>query len=286
MSHAVPDNFGGLPRRFCDYRTARIAVLPVPFDKTSTWGKGADKGPAALIAASRQVEWYDCETGVEAHRHGIATLAPVRAATPEAMVRAVRARTARLFDDGKFMVLLGGEHSVSAGAIEAHAARYPGLSVLHLDAHSDRRDRYEGSRFNHACVMARAQQTVDGRVVSVGIRSMDASELPSVDPKRMFYAHRLRRDPDWVLKAVRLLTKDVYVTVDLDVFDSGLMPSTGTPEPGGLDWYQVTDLLREACARRNVVGLDVVELCPNKTNRAPDFLAAKLVFKVLSYKFK
>lgn len=286
MSHRVPNNFGGLPKLNSDRRSARIAVLPVPFDKTSTWGKGADKGPAALIAASQQVEWYDCETGVEAHRHGIATLPPVRAATPEAMVRAVRGKVGGLLDDGKFVVLLGGEHSVSAGAIEAHAERYPGLSVLHLDAHSDRRDSYEGSRFNHACVMARAREAVDGRVVSAGIRSMDSSELPAVDPRRMFYAHRIRRDPHWIARAVQQLTKDVYVTVDLDVFDSGLMPSTGTPEPGGLDWYQVTDLLRETCARRNVVGLDVVELCPNPANRAPDFLAAKLVFKALSYRFK
>ncbi|HTY08064.1 MAG TPA: agmatinase, partial [Candidatus Edwardsbacteria bacterium] len=282
----IPNNFGGLPRENSDPRTAKIAVLPVPFDKTSTYGKGADKGPQALIAASQQVELYDIETGIEVHRHGIATLAPVRAATPEALVRATHRAVAGLLQRGRFVVTLGGEHSVSVGPIQAHAERFPGLSVLHLDAHSDRRDRYHGSRYNHACVMARAQELTGGSVVSVGIRSMDSSELPSTDPAKMFYAHQLRNDREWVFRAIRQLRDDVYITVDLDVFDSGIMPSTGTPEPGGLDWYQVCDLLRETCARKNVVGCDVVELCPSKHDRAPDFLAAKLVFKMLSYKFK
>lgn len=285
MSHHVPDNFGGIPKPFSEYQDAAIAVMPVPFDKTSTWGKGADKGPAALIAASQIVEWYDIETGTEVYRRGIATLKPVTASTPEAMVRAVGKKTAALLNDGKFVVTLGGEHSVSVGVIEAHAEKYTNLSVLHLDAHSDRRDRYQGSRYNHACVMARAQEAAGGRVVSAGIRSMDAGEKSNIDPANMFYAHQLRHDPEWVFKAVRRLTDDVYISLDLDVFDPGIMPSTGTPEPGGLDWYQVTDLLREVCARRNVVGFDVVELCPNKFNRAPDFLAARLVFKILSYKF-
>ena len=286
MKEQIPNNFGGLPAKDCAYATARIAILPVPFDQTSTYGKGADKGPAALIAASQQVELYDIETGREPHRNGIATLRPLRAATPEALVKATHKRAAALLDDGKFVVTLGGEHSVSVGVIAAHAEKFPKLSVLHLDAHSDRRDRYHGSRYNHACVMARAQELTGGNVVSAGIRSLDRTALPSIEPRRMFYAHQLRHDPEWIFKAIRLLTDDVYISLDLDVFDSGIMPSTGTPVPGGLDWYQVCDLLRETCARKNVVGCDVVELCPNKNDRAPDFLAAKLVFKILSYKFK
>ncbi|MDI6739319.1 MAG: agmatinase [Candidatus Edwardsbacteria bacterium] len=286
MSHHVPDNFGGILKPFSEYKNAAIAILPVPFDKTSTWGKGADKGPAALIAASQNVELYDIETDSEVYRRGICTDKPVRAATPDALVKATRQRALSLLADGKFIVALGGEHSIAIGVIQAQADKFRSLSVLHLDAHSDRRDRYEGSRFNHACVMARAQELTGGNVVSVGIRSLDRAEKTNIDPRRMFYAHQIRNSRDWIARALKQLTDEVYVSLDLDVFDSGIMPSTGTPEPGGLDWYQVNDLLREVCACKNVVGCDVVELCPSPHNKAPDFLAARLVFKILSYKFR
>jgi agmatinase len=189
----------------------------------------------------------------------------------------------RYLSDGKFIVVLGGEHSVSIGSIGAHHERYPAMSVLHLDAHSDRRDSYEGSRYSHACVMARAREMVD-TVVSVGIRSMDASERGLLGDA-VFYARECMTSDGFVKEVPTLLSDRVYVTVDLDVLDPGIVPSTGTPEPGGLGWYQVLDLLTSVIEERTVVGFDVVELRPTR-NRAPDFLAAKLVYKLLSLIFQ
>ena len=182
----------------------------------------------------------------------------------------------------KFVVLVGGEHSVSIGAIQAHARRFPGMSVLQLDAHSDLREEYEGSRYNHACVMARARELCP--ITQVGIRSMDISEKPSMAPGQVFFAEKIQGRTSWIDEVVARLTDRVYITIDLDVFDPSIMPSTGTPEPGGLLWYEVLALMRAVCRSRTVVGLDVVEMCPVKTNWAPEFLAAKLIFKILAYK--
>ncbi len=294
MSEKTPFNFGGLPKEFSDYKKAKIAVLPIPFDKTSSWQKGADKGPRAMIDASRNVELYDIETKSEVYKKGIFTDKPVKAATSVLMVKKAYERTLELLNDGKFVVALGGEHSVSVGVIKAFAKKFKDLSVLHLDAHSDRRDSYEGDKLSHASAMARAEEIIKDvvpsaeetakDVISVGIRSMDSSELKSIKQDKIFYAEEIRKSKDWIKKATDKLSKNVYITIDLDVFDPSIMPSTGTPEPGGLDWYQVIDLLKEVSLRKNIVGFDVVELMPT-ANKAPDFLAAKLIYKLLSYKF-
>jgi len=279
-----PINYAGLRPPRSDLETARIVVLPVPYDGTSTWGKGADKGPAALLAASANMELYDIETDSEVYRLGIHTAASITAGpAPETMVEAVRRRVGALLDRGKFVLTVGGEHSVSIGAVAACAARCKDLTVVQLDAHSDLRDAYEGSKYNHACVMARAAELCD--IVQVGIRSMDVSEKPAIQPGRVFFAETIHDYDEWFDAALDRLTANVYITVDLDVFDGSEMPSTGTPEPGGLRWYQVIAFLRRVFARANVVACDVVELCPNKYNRAPDFLAAKLTYKMLSYRF-
>jgi agmatinase len=183
--------------------------------------------------------------------------------------------------DNKLVVTLGGEHSVSIGAIKSYAKHYKNLSILHLDAHADSRDSYEGTRYNHACVMARVREFAKN-IVSVGIRSMDTSERSNVDNKKIFFAHTIHGSDKWINNAVRLLTDSVYITIDLDVFDPGIMPSTGTPEPGGLDWYQVMKLLYSVSESKRIVGFDVVELCPSNS-KAPDFLAAKLISTLLSY---
>ncbi|MCX6799164.1 MAG: agmatinase [Candidatus Diapherotrites archaeon] len=284
MTEKVPFNFGGLSKKYSSFKNARIVVLPVPFDKTSSWGKGADKGPAAIIEASRNMELYDIETDSEVCLRGIFTEKPVTAKTPEKMAEAVFAKTLELIKKGKFVVCLGGEHSVSVGAIKAHAKAFENLSVLHLDAHLDRRDSYEGSKFNHACVMSRAQEIVKN-IVSVGIRSMDSSEKGSVQGSTIFFAHKIAESRDWIPEAVGGLSENVYATIDLDVFDPGIMPSTGTPEPGGLGWYSVCELMEALIEKKNLVGFDVVELCPSPSNRAPDFTAAKLVYRLLSMKF-
>jgi agmatinase len=277
-------NFGAIPLEYADEESARIVVLPVPYDETSTWLKGADKGPQAIIEASANMELFDIETASEVYRRGIFTAPPVdEKASPEAMVAAVRDRVAGYLQRRKFVATIGGEHSVSIGAIQAHASRYSGMSVLQLDAHADMREAYEGSPFNHACVMARARESAP--VVQVGIRSMDGSEQAAVQAATVFWAHEIAGKDDWIPNVVSSLAADCYITIDLDVFDPSQMPSTGTPEPGGLLWYDVTRLLRAVSRSRRIVGFDVVELCPGAHTRAPDFLAAKLIYTLLSYCF-
>lgn len=276
-------NFGDFEDQYTDYDKSQIAILPVPYDGTSTWIKGADRGPQALLEASFNMEFYDIETGTEVYRKGIATLPPLTEdSTPESMAEEVERRMDTLFDDGKFPVLIGGEHSVSIGAIRSAAKRYPGMSVLQLDAHTDMRDTYEGSPYNHACVMARAKE-VAGNVVQVGIRSTCmAEEGQNIVADNVFHAHVLKRRSDWVRDVLGRLAPDVYVTIDLDVLDPAYMPSTGTPEPDGLAYRDVLDLLRAVAEEHHVVGFDLVELCPNDVNKAPDFLAAKLLYQFLS----
>ncbi len=277
-------NFGELPQQYSSLQNAGIVVLPVPYDRTSTWLKGADKGPAAIIEASGNMELYDIETDSQVYQKGIFTDAPLdNGLSPEMLVENVRQKVRSWLDDNKFVVVIGGEHSVSIGSARAHCEKYKDISILQLDAHSDLRNEYEGSKFNHACVMARIKELCP--IVQVGIRSMDVSEKESIEPGRVFFAEGIYNRTDWLNDAVGKLSRKVYITLDLDVFDPSIMPSTGTPEPGGLLWYDVLKLLRAVCRHREVVGFDVVELCPNKDNKAPDFLAAKLIYKLLSYKF-
>ncbi|MBM3420816.1 MAG: agmatinase [Bacteroidetes bacterium] len=275
-------NFGGSELNY-SYDESEIVIVPVPYDGTSTYMKGSDKGPEAILDASYNLEFFDIETGTEAHRRGIFTLAPVmESSSPEAMADAVRSICSSLYGEGRFPVVLGGEHSVSIGAIQAAAARFSNLSVLQIDAHADLRDEYMGSRFNHACVMARARELAP--VVQVGIRSMSLEELPLADRGRMFCAHEIWNDKALYDNALALLTENVYITIDLDGFDPGIMPSTGTPEPGGPPYREIMNFLRRVINSRNIAGFDVVELCPNGSNRAPDFMAARIVYQLLSYR--
>jgi agmatinase len=199
------------------------------------------------------------------------------------MIAAVHDKTAEYLSKDKFVVTIGGEHSVSIGAIQAHAEKVKDLGVLQLDAHADLRDEYQGSKFNHACVMARVKEFCP--VVQVGIRSMDIEEKKSPVPGSVFFAEDIHKDRSYIESVIAQLSESVYITIDLDVFDPSVMPSTGTPEPGGMLWYDVLALLRAVCKKKNVVGFDIVELCPNENNKAPDFTAAKLIYKTLAYKF-
>ena len=283
MSNQVPNNFCGLPEKFSNYKNSKIVILPVPFDKTTTWLKGSDKGPKAIIEASKNMELYDIETDSEVYKKGIFTEKAIVAKTSEAMVSQVYKKVKGLLKDKKFVVTLGGEHSISIGPIKAHAEFFDDMSILHLDAHSDRRDTYEGTKYSHASIMARAKENTE-QIVSVGIRSMDSSELKNIDRNKIFFASQIFKSKGWIRKVVNNLSKNVYMSIDLDVLDPSIMPSTGTPEPGGLNWEQVLNLIEMVSAKRNIIGADVVELCPS-TNKAPDFLAAKLIYKLLSYKF-
>jgi agmatinase len=277
-------SYGDVPKGFDVYDTSKIVILPVPYDETSTWMKGADKGPNAIIEASRNMYLYDIETDSEAYKNGIFTDSPVHEkVSPEFMISAVRDRAAKRLAADKFLVTLGGEHSVTIGAVQAHASKYSGLSVLQLDAHADLQDEFNGSRFNHACVMARVKESCP--VVQVGIRSIDSFERAAADPGRIFYADEIHGRDDWMERAVSLLTDRVYITIDVDCFDISIMPATGTPEPGGMLWYDVIALLRTVARKKTIVGFDVVELCPNEFSKHCDFLAAKLIYRLLSFIF-
>jgi agmatinase len=280
----IPDNFGGLPAAYSRYRTSSIVILPVPFDKTSSWMKGSAKGPRAIINASKNMELYDIETGSEVYRNGIYTAGEITAGTSKNMIDNVRSGVGTCLRDEKFVVVLGGEHTVSLGSIMAHHEHFKNLSILHLDAHSDMRDSYEGNSYSHASVMARVKDFND-HIISVGIRSMDSSELKNIDRNNIVYAPDMRKSGDWIKKVCGKLHRNVYITIDLDVLDPSIMPSTGTPEPGGPGWYDVIELCEAVSKRKSIVGFDVVELCPSK-NPAPDFLAAKLIYKLLSFKFR
>ncbi len=278
-------NFGDMPEEYSALDSARIVVIPVPYDHTSTWIKGADKGPAAIIEASTHMELYDIETDSEVYKKGIFTAGPVDGQElPEDMVKSAAEQVRHYLQDNKFIVVLGGEHSVSLGPVRAHVEKDADITVLQLDAHSDLRDEYEGSRYNHACIMARIKELCP--IVQVGIRSMDSSEKQALDKNRVTFAREISTNKKWIMNVLSKLSQNVYLTIDLDVFDPSIMPSTGTPEPGGLLWYDVLGLLRTVFENKNVVGFDVVEMCPDERNKAPDFLAAKLIYKLLSYKFR
>jgi len=276
-------NFGGNEVVY-DYSVSAIIIVPVPYDDTSTWMKGADKGPEAIMDASVNLEFYDIETNSEVHLKGIYTTDPLDAkGTPEILVNTVYNKVSVLLRENKFPVVVGGNHTVSIGSVKAISEHFRNLSVLQLDAHSDLRQEYEGSTYNHACSMARICEFAPA--VQVGIRSMSREEVHFADMERIFFSHELYRDKTKYSRALDMLTENVYITIDLDVFDPSLMPSTGTPEPGGPDYFEIMDFLKEVIRKKNVVGFDVVELCPSPVNKAPDFIAAKIIYQLLSYKF-
>jgi agmatinase len=278
-------NFCDLPKEYSNYKDAKIVILPAPFDATSTWIKGADKGPDAILEASANMETYDIETDSEVYKQGIFTDKPIKEKkSPEKMVAELKARTLSHIKNKKYVVTLGGEHSVSIAPIQAHVESFKDVSVIQFDAHADLREEYHGSKNNHACVMARAREIAP--IVQVGIRSGDISEAKAMKQKNVFLAQDIYDNDKWFNKCLGMLTKNVYLTIDLDVFDPSILPSTGTPEPGGLGWYQVIKFLRLLMTKKNVVGFDIVELCPNPAEKSSDFLTAKLIYKLLSYKYE
>jgi len=278
----LPQNFGGLEAPYSTLEPARAVVLPVPYDFSTTYQGGTRWGPRALLAASQNMELWDEELG-PTYRQGIHTLAELEptALGPEKMAERVEQATAWILEGGRLPVVLGGEHSITAGAVRAVAARVPKLSVLQLDAHGDMRDRYLDSPFSHACVMRRVRERVPA--ASVGIRSISEEEAEHL---------RLHPVPMWSVRQFRALkgnwapildalTDDVFVTFDLDALDPGILPGTGTPEPGGLDWYEAVDLLAAVAARKRIAGFDVVELAPMPGSVVSDFLAARLTYRMI-----
>ena len=260
---------------------ARYVLLPVPYDGTSTFVKGADKGPQAILDASDSLELYDVQYQIEACNAGIHTdQHTYDLSSPDNMVQSVYQRVKHFMEMQKFSILLGGEHSVSVGAIKAMSEQYEDLTVLQIDAHADLRDEYHDSIYNHACVMRHAQDYA--RVVQVGIRNVCTEEMHNLVPENVFYAHDIYNTEEWMDRAVERLTQNVYVTFDLDGLDPSILPATGTPLPGGLQWYPTLRFLDKVFRQRNVVGFDVVELCPQPDNKVSDVLAATLVYKMIN----
>ncbi|MEP7197526.1 MAG: agmatinase [Saprospiraceae bacterium] len=278
--------YAGIPVNYAHPKKSAVILTSIPYDGTSTWGKGADKGFQAFLYASENMELYDIETSSEPYKNGIflEKALVVKGDTPDQMVKKVYKKTKELLTTGKLLSFFGGEHSVSIGILRAFAEKYPKLTVVQLDAHTDLRQSFHGSKYNHACAVAEAQR--DCNLIQVGIRSMDISEREYLEEDKCYFAHNIVDNDYWMEESIKKMTDPVYITLDLDVFDSSIMPSTGTPEPGGLEWYPILQYLRMIFSRKNVVGFDIVELAPNPNNPAPDFLTAKLYYKMLAFYFE
>lgn len=280
----MKDTFAGIPGQFSSRADSAIWLQSIPYDGTSTWGKGADKGFEAFLDAAKNMELYDIETDSEVYLKGIHMLEQAPDfESPEDMYAWTYKSSIDLVKSKKFLSFFGGEHSISIGIIKAFYEHFTDLTVLQIDAHADQRPSYEGTKYNHACAVYDAGQHCN--LLQVGIRSMDVSEKQYMDRSKTWYGHEIAGKIDWIPKVVSKMTDNVYITVDLDAFDSSIMPATGTPEPGGMNWEQVIGLVKETFAVRNVVGFDIVELAPIKGMKSPQFLAAKLYYKMLSYKF-
>jgi agmatinase len=285
--HGDPLAFGGaLPVRRT-FEQARVVILPIPVDRTTSYVSGTRNGPHEILQASSHMELWDEELGVDIHPVGIFTLPEMELPFGEMdpLMDEIERVAYEVIGRDKFLVALGGEHSITPPIISAAARKYPGLSVLQIDAHTDLRDSYMGTRHNHACAMRRALEYA--HVTQVGIRSLSAEEAAMIPklPTTIFYDVSMRRDPAWIDRVVETLGPEVYVTIDVDGMDPAIMPATGTPEPGGLTWAEITALLRTLAERRRIVCCDLVELSPIPGMVAPNFLTAKLVYKLLTYRF-
>ncbi|HEY0657727.1 MAG TPA: agmatinase [Pyrinomonadaceae bacterium] len=287
----LPMNFGGIEEEtYSDFDAARVLVLPVSYEGTVTYGSGTGAGAMAIINASRNMELYEEETDAEVYKIGIHTLdefTPL--ANPETMMNSLYEHTKELLKTEKFLCMLGGEHSVSGPVIRAHAEKFHNLSVLQIDAHADLRDEYDGTPHSHASIMARVVKDLRIPSVQIGIRSMSAEEARAVDegiPTRIFWARDVVGQTDWIDSAINGLTENVYLTIDIDGLDPSLVPTTGTPEPGGLGWYETLNFIRKLAAKKRVIGMDLVEFSKTENSDAPAFLCAKLVYKTLAYIFQ
>lgn len=279
--------FGGTTPTSTDFERARVVILPVPLDRTTSYVPGTRNGPHEILVASSHMELWDEETETDVHSIGIFTLPEMEFpfATMEEVMQEIRRVAAEIVSRDKFPVVLGGEHSITAPVVAEIASKYAGLSVLQIDAHADLRESFMGTPLNHACAMRRVLEYA--RTTHVGIRSLSPEEAAAAPtlPTEIFYDFNMRQNDDWIERVVDSLSETVYITIDCDGFDPAIMPAVGTPEPGGLTWYETLTLLRRVIESRRVVGCDIVELCPLPGNVAPNFLCAKLIYKILSYRF-
>jgi agmatinase len=285
--HGTPLAFGGALPDARSFDDSRVVILPVPVDRTTSYGGGTRNGPHEILQASSHMELWDDEVGADVHGVGLFTLPEMELpfGELEPLMAEIQRVAGEVLARDKFLVTIGGEHSITPPLVAAAAARHRGLHVLQIDAHADLRETYMGTPHNHACAMWGSLKHAE--LTQVGIRSMSTEEAAAVGSLNttVFYDHNMRRDPDWISKVVASLGDPVYLTIDVDGLDPAIMPATGTPEPGGLSWYEILALLRATIANRNVIACDVVELSPIPGMHAPNFLVAKLIYKILTYKF-
>ncbi|NOS85445.1 MAG: agmatinase [Ignavibacteria bacterium] len=285
-------NFLAIEKEYSSYDNSKVVILSAPYEKTTSYGKGTAKGPGAILEASHYVEFFDEETEKEVcFDIGIASIEPMKFGklSGKKALELIYRNVNEHIKNGKFVITLGGEHSISTAPIQAHFDNYPELSILHFDAHSDLREEYEGTKYSHASFAARVSEFTTN-ITQVGIRAQCREEFEFIKAKGIhtFYAHQMRNEGfNHILieKILGTLNKNVYITFDVDYFDPSIMPSTGTPEPNGFYWDETMRLLKKVCAEKNLVGFDVVELAPQKSYAFPDFLTAKLIYKILNYKF-
>ncbi|MFA5108798.1 MAG: agmatinase [Candidatus Micrarchaeia archaeon] len=268
-----------------DWEDAKVVVLPVPYDSTASYKSGQRHGPNAIIDASRQLELYDIEFAREISKElKFHTLSELQCdkSSPKKVIDALQDTVDKILEEGKFPLIFGGEHSITTGAVQSAFAHYDDLCVLQIDAHADMRDEYEGTKYNHACVMARVREVVPA--VSVGIRSYSVSESKIISQKYSDMVFGPALDAKIIDKIIsRLNKKNVYITIDIDGFDPAIMSATGTPEPGGLGWYDTLSLLKKVCKEKNVIGADIVELMPMQGQHSSEFACAKLAYKLAGY---
>lgn len=276
--------YAGIPKDLASFDKAKVLLQSIPYDGTSTWGKGADKGFKAFLDASENMELYDIETDTEAYQKGVHILDEINeSSSPESMFQSVYHKTKGLLETEKFLTFFGGEHSVSIGIIKAFYEKYSDITVVQIDAHADLRKSYMGTAYNHACALHDA--SLHTNLIQVGIRSMDSSEKQYMNYDKCFFAQDIVGKQNWMEKALGQMTNNVYITIDLDAFDPSILPGTGTPEPGGLGWYESLEFLFKIFKQKTVLGFDIVELAPIPHQKTSEFLAAKLYYKLLTYKF-
>ncbi|MFQ5824494.1 MAG: agmatinase [bacterium] len=276
-----------LPKYLTNLENAQVVILSIPYESSTTYGKGTKNGPKAILEASQHIETYDEELEIEPCQMGISTQMPFDSLdpVPEKSIMQITEACENFLKQNKFVVSLGGEHTVTVGVIQAFKKYFPNMWVLQLDAHSDLRDSYMNSPLNHACVMARVAELCP--YIGLGIRSSipDERELLKA-PSKIFYAFEMTQNPSWPDQALAQLGDLVYITIDLDFFDPSVVSAVGTPEPGGFQWYETLRFLKRVAETKRIIGFDVVELSTKPNFVVSDFFAAKLIYKLLGYIFQ
>lgn len=280
-------NFLGLSEKECDFTSSKFVIMPIPYEETTSYGKGTKKGPDAILKASSQVEFFDEELEFETCKKiGISTLKPINFKKVHGIeaISIIDKAASKILDAGKVPIGLGGEHTISEGMVKAAIKKFPNVHIVHFDAHADMRDEYEGSKRSHACVMRRIVD-LGASFTSIGIRSFSKDEFDYIQQfkNNYFFAHKIVDSLDWMNQVLDRINPPVYLTFDVDVFDSAIMPATGTPEPGGLSWYQTMNILKKLLKNKQLIGADIVELAPKQNDHASDFMIAKLVYKIIGY---